>query len=79
MNIMNQVIYDYLQELSEATHLNEPKKIKMSPNLFLLLSGEFVFENRLFEPLFEMTRGTWRDIPVEIDRDLFDYTYELVY
>lgn len=79
MNIMNQVIYDYIQELSEATHHNEPKKIKMSPNLFLLLSGEFVFERRLFEPLFEMKMGTWRGIPVEMDRDKEGYIYELVY
>lgn len=79
MDVVSQLRNAYTKELSELVYINEPKKIKMSRNLFLLLSLEFVFKKNSFESILEMTRGTWRGIPVEIDWEKEHYTYELVY
>lgn len=79
MDVVSQLRNAYTKELSELVYINEPKKIKMSRNLFLLLSLEFVFKKNSFESILEMTKGTWRGIPVEIDWKKEHYTYELVY
>lgn len=79
MNVINQIKYAYIQELSEAIHFNKPTKIKFSPNLFLLLVDRFEVDHEKYFMLTMVEKATWQDIPVEIDRDKESYTYELVY
>lgn len=79
MDVINQIKYAYIQELSEAIHFNKPTKIKFSPNLFLLLVDSFEVDNEEYFMLTMVEKATWQGIPVEIDRDKESYTYELVY
>lgn len=79
MNVINQIKYAYIQELSEAIHFNKPTKIKFSPNLFLLLVDRFEVDHEKYFMLTMVEKATWQGIPVEIDRDKESYTYELVY
>lgn len=79
MNVINQIKYAYIQELSEATHLNKPTKIKFSPNLFSLLVDRFEVDNEEYFMLTLVEKATWQGIPVEIDHDKKSYTYELIY
>ena len=79
MDVINQIKYAYIQELSEAIHFNKPTKIKFSPNLFLLLVDRFEVDHEKYFMLTMVEKATWQDIPVEIDRDKESYTYELVY
>lgn len=50
------------------------KKIKVSPNMYQLLNS---MREKDWIPSVEFE--TIYGVPVEIDRDLFGYTYELVY
>ena len=79
MDVINQIKYAYIQELSEAIHFNKPTKIKFSPNLFLLLVDRFEVDHEKYFMLTMVEKATWQSIPVEIDRDKESYTYELVY
>lgn len=64
-----------IETLLETDNLpRNPKKIKVSPNMYQLLNS---MREKDWIPSVEYE--TICGIPVEIDRDLFGYTYELVY
>ena len=64
-----------IEALLEADNIpRNPKKIKVSPNMYQLLNS--MREN---DWIPSVDVETIYGIPVEIDRDLFGYTYELVY
>lgn len=64
-----------IETLLEADNLPRiPKKIKVSPNMYQALN--FACEKKFISSIEDIT---WQGMPVEIDRDLFGYTYELVY
>lgn len=51
-----------------------PRKIKMSYNAYQLLNS--MLEKKWITSIED---ETWDGIPVEIDMDLFGYTYEIIY
>lgn len=55
-----------------------PKKIKMSPKLFDLIQHHYEKE-LLYTAAFPVHMTIWRGTPIEIDLDLFGYTYEVIY
>ena len=64
-----------IESLLEADNLPRvPKKIKVSPSMYQLLRSAC-------DTIWIASIGdeTWEGILIEIDRDLFGYTYELVY
>lgn len=64
-----------IETLLEADTLPRmPRKIKMSYNAYQLLNSMIEKE---WVPGIEDMR--WDGIPIEIDADLFGYTYKLVY
>lgn len=64
-----------IETLLEADNLPRViKKIKVSPNMYQLLNS---MREKDWIPSVDVE--TIYGIPVEIDRDLFGYTYELVY
>ncbi len=68
-------ITQIIESLLESDNLpRNPKRIKVSPNMYQLLNS---MREKNWMPSVEYE--TFYGIPVEIDRDLFGYTYELVY
>ena len=68
-----------IESLLEADNLPRvPKKIRMSPKLFDSIQHHYEKE-LLYTVAFPTNMTIWRGIPIEIDADLFGYTYELVY
>ena len=64
-----------IETLLETDNLPRiPKQIKVSPNMHQLLNS---MREKDWIPSVDVE--TICGIPVEIDRDLFGYTYELVY
>ena len=55
-----------------------PKKIKMSPKLFDLIQHHYEKE-LLYTAAFPTHMTVWRGTPIEIDLNLFGYTYEVIY
>lgn len=75
MNYNTLSMTQIIETLLEADNLPRiPKKVKVSPNMYQLLNS--VCEKKFISSIEDMM---WDGIPVEIDRDLFGYTYELVY
>lgn len=64
-----------IESLLEADNLPRvPRKIKVSPNTYQYLNS--ACEKKWIASVED---ETWDGIPIEIDLDLFGYTYELVY
>lgn len=64
-----------IETLLEADNLPQiPKKIKVSPNMYQLLNS---MREKDWIPSVDVE--TIYGIPIEIDCDLFGYTYKLVY
>lgn len=55
-----------------------PKKIRMSPKLFHLIQHHYEKE-LLYTVAFPTHMTIWRGTPIEIDLNLFGYTYEPIY
>ena len=72
-------ISQIIKSIFEAGNLPRiPKKIRMSPKLFDLIQHHYEKE-LLYTAAFPTNITIWRGTPIEIDLDLFGYTYELVY
>lgn len=54
------------------------KKIKVSPKLFDLIRHHF-FEDMMFAATYPIEIVSFRGVDIEMDYDLFGYTYEPVY
>lgn len=68
-----------IETLLEAGNLPRiPKKIRMSPKLFDLIQHHYEKE-LLYTAAFPVHMTIWRGTPIEIDLDLFGYTYEVIY
>ena len=79
MNYNTPSISQIIESLLEANTLPRvPKKIKMSPKLFHLIQHQYEKE-LLYTAAFPTNMTIWRGTPIEIDLNLFGYTYELVY
>lgn len=78
MNAMNEVKAGYLRELSGLIYLTNPKKIKLSPNLFMLLKDEFTLERNFFNGI-EVIMSAWQGVPIEIDYNKNGCDYEGIY
>lgn len=64
-----------IETILEANTLPKvPRKIKMSYNAYQLLKS--MCDTRWIASIED---ERWDGIPIEIDRDLFGYTYEFVY
>ena len=64
-----------IESLLEADNLPRiPKKIKVSWNAYQALN--FAYEKTWMASIKD---ERWDSIPIEIDTDLFGYTYELIY
>ena len=68
---MTQIIETMLEA---DTLLRIPKKIKVSPNMYQVLNS--ACEKKWIASIED---EMWEGIPIEIDLDLFGYTYEPVY
>lgn len=78
MNAMNEVKASYLRELSGLIYLTNPRKIKLSPNLFMFLKDEFTLERNFFNGI-EVIMSAWQGVPIEIDYNKNGYDYEGIY
>ena len=72
-------ISQIIKAIFESDYLSRaPKKIRMSPKLFDLIQHHYEKE-LLYTIAFPTNMTIWRGTPIEIDLDLFGYTYEVIY
>lgn len=73
---ITQLIESILDETDALPRV--PKKIKASPRLFYL-AGHYYEQDMIYDATFPVKTAVWQGIPIEMDLDLFGYTYQLVY
>ena len=72
-------ISQIIKAIFESDYLPRiPKQIRMSPKLFDLIQHHYEKE-LTYTIAFPTNMTIWRGTPIEIDLDLFGYTYKIVY
>lgn len=75
MNYNTPSMAQIIESMLEADNLPRvPKKIKVSPTTFQAL--QFAYDKTWIASIED---ERWDSIPIEIDMDLFGYTYQLIY